>query len=230
MPDTRPTRRLRLWWRFLRFFCVVYFYTCYRFRATGRCHIPRSGPVLFVSNHQSYLDPIIVGIGSHPRQFFPMARSTLWQNRLVGWLIHTLKAIPVDRGEADMAAIRKCIEVLKADRSLLLFPEGTRTLDGRTGGFKTGTMLIIKRAKPVVIPVSIQGGHDVWPKGRSYPDFFGRIAVHYAEPIDAQILIDMGPEAAMEHLRKIIESNRLRLEAAGPSSNVESSCDDQLRS
>ncbi len=209
--DTRPSRRLRLWWRFLRFFCVVYFYTCYRFRATGRENIPHTGPVLFVSNHQSYLDPIIVGIGSHPRQFFAMARSTLWKNPLVAWLITSLKAIPVERGEADMAAMRKCIEVLKAGRSLLLFPEGTRTDDGHTGPFKTGTMLLIRRARPVVIPVSIEGSHQAWSRGRKRPRPFGRIAVHFDKPIDADTLIDLGPEAALEQLERTVEENRRKL-------------------
>ncbi len=127
-----------LWWYGLHCLCYLWMGSCFRYRAWGLNHIPRTGPVLFVSNHQSYLDPILVGLGSHRRQFYAMARSTLFHQPAFAWLIRSLNAVPVERGTADMAAMRRSIGVLQRGHALLVFPEGTRTADGSIGPFQHG--------------------------------------------------------------------------------------------
>ena len=143
--------------------------------------------------------------------FFALARATLFKNPVFAFLIRSMNAIPVDRGAADMTAMRTCIDVMNQGHALLIFPEGTRTEDGATGPFASGTMLLIKRAKPVVVPVAIEGSFQAWPKGRKLPFLFGRISLRFGEPIPAQTLIDMGAEPALTHLREVVESMRLEL-------------------
>ena len=205
-----PLSRI-LWWHFCHMLCVIWFYTCYRFRFYGARNIPRSGPVLFVSNHQSMLDPIIVGLGASHRQFYAMARKTLWNTRWLGWMMDSLNAIPVDQDNPDASTMKRCIQVLKQNHALLIFPEGARTLTGKTEAFEPGLMLIIKRAKPTLIPVALEGAFDAWPRTKKLPKPFGRIACTYGKPIDAEELLEMKPKVALEHLQATVEALRLEL-------------------
>lgn len=213
LKQRQPGHSLRriAWWYFCHFLCVVWFYTCYRFRFFGARNIPRSGPVLFVSNHQSMLDPIVVGLGASHRQFYAMARKTLWDTRWLGWLMDSLNAIPVDQDKPDASTMKRCIEVLKQDHALLIFPEGARTFSGQTQDFEPGLMLVIKRARPTIVPVALDGAYDVWPRTKSRPKLFGRIACQYGEPIEAEDLLSRSPAEAREYLRETVESLRLEL-------------------
>ncbi len=208
--DRQPGRSILriLWWYFLHHLTFLWFLFCYRYRAHGTSNIPARGGLIFVCNHQSFLDPIAVGLGGHRRQFYAMARSTLWRTKWLGWIIDSLNALPVERGEADLKAVRTCIEVLKRGHALLVFPEGTRTLDGTTQPFQTGMMLLIKRSGACVVPVAIEGAFEVWPKGRRWPRLWGCIRTRYGAPIEASTLTAMGAAEALEHLRGAVESMR----------------------
>ena len=199
-----------LYWAFMHFLCYVWVAPCYRYRAWGITNVPRTGPVLLVSSHQSFMDPILVGLGCHHRQFYAMARATLWDSALLGKLIDSLNAIPVDQESADLPAMRKCVDVLRKNQGLLVFPEGARTEDGSIAPFAPGMMLLVRRAKPKVVPVAIEGAFDVWSRYRKAPKLCGRVGVVYGEPIEAERLLAM--EAPTEFLRQQCEV--LRQEAA----------------
>lgn len=200
-----------LWWHLLHFLCFLWIGTCYRYRAWGSTRIPQHGPVLFVSNHQSFLDPILIGLAAHRRQFYAMARSTLFDHPLFSKLIQSLNAVPVERGSGDVGAMRKCIDVLNRGQGLLVFPEGTRTHDGTTRPFASGTMLLIKRAKPMIVPVAVEGAYHAWPKGRKAPRLTGRVGVMYGRAIPADELMAMPTDQALERLRGEVESMRQQL-------------------
>ncbi len=206
----RSWRRI-LWWHFLHFLCFVWFWPCYRFRAWGVSNVPATGPVLLVSNHQSFLDPITVGLAAHHRQFYAMARASLWKTHWLGWLIDSLNAVPVAQGEGDLKAMRRCLEVLKTKHALLIFPEGSRSETGVTQPFEPGTMLLIKRSKAVVVPVALEGAQHIWPRSAKLPRFSGRIGVQYGRPIPAEALLAMGGDRAIRCLRDTVESMRLEL-------------------
>jgi 1-acyl-sn-glycerol-3-phosphate acyltransferase len=206
----RPWWRIA-WWHMLHLLCYVWFFACYRFRGWGVHNVPRTGPILLVSNHQSFLDPIIIGLAAHHRQFSAMARSTLFLNPIFSWLIRSLNALPVAQGEGDLRAMRRCIDILKQGQALLVFPEGARCKDGHTADFQPGTMLLIKRAKPQVVPVALEGAFEVWPHFRSVPKAFGHIKVIYGEPIPAERLIAMTSQDATRYLRDTVEAMRLEL-------------------
>lgn len=205
-----PLRRV-LGWYLGQLFCFYWMTACYRYRSWGAGQLPAEGPLLLVCNHQSFLDPVIVGVSGHRRQFYAMARSTLFRNKFFSWIIRAYNAVPVERGTADMAAMRQCIDVLSKGHALLIYPEGTRTLDGTTKPFATGTMLLIKRARPKVVPVAIEGAFQAWPKGRSLPRLTGRIGIMFGEPIEAQELIDRGAAEGLAVLQQKVESMRVEL-------------------
>jgi 1-acyl-sn-glycerol-3-phosphate acyltransferase len=211
--ERTPVRRVlqRVWWHLLHLCCLIYFKPMYRFRSWGVSNVPRRGAVMLVSNHQSHLDPIIVGLPLWKREFYAMARSTLFDHPFFGWLIRSLNAIAIDRGEADAAAIRRCIDVLKAEKALVVFAEGTRTEDGRTKDFQTGTLLLLRRSKAVVVPVALDGAFDAWPKGRGKPHATGRIGVMFGEPIPAADLLAMKSEDSLALLRDKVETMRLEV-------------------
>ena len=211
-PPSRLPRWRVPWWYFLWSLCYAWMGLWYRYRCWCPNRVPRHGPVLLVSNHQSFLDPILVGLGVR-RPFFALARSGLFDNALFGWLIRSLNAISVRQGAGDKSAMKTCIEVLRQGRTLLIFPEGARTLDGRAQPFNPGTMLMIRRARPLVVPVAIEGAFHAWPRNKARPHPFGRIYVQYGPPVAAETLIAMGPEAALLHLYDQVETMRLELSA-----------------
>ena len=209
----KPQASLRpTWfWQVMHLVCFLYFVPMYRFRAWGVRHVPLTGPVLLVSNHQSFFDPILVGLPLARRRFYAMARKTLWDHPAVGWLIEQLSAVPVDQENAagDLRAMRQCVEILRQGQMLLVFPEGSRTLTGETDAFLTGTMLLIKRARPAVVPVALDGAFDAWPRGRKLPRPTGRMGVRFGEPIPAEALLTIPPGQALTLLRDRVESLRL---------------------
>ena len=103
-----------------------------RGRVFGTHHVPRQGGVLLVSNHQSFLDPVLATLAI-PRECNYMARDTLFRQPQFRRLIEYLNAFPVKRNTADLGAIKETLRRLKAGRVVLTFPEGTRTVDGSIG-------------------------------------------------------------------------------------------------
>jgi len=200
------------WWRpplwyTLRIPCQIGMAVCYRLKVQGREHVPVEGPVMIVSNHQSFFDPVILGVGAHVRPYWSMARESLFEHRFMGRLIAGLNAIPVARGAGDRQAVRRCTEVLEAGHALVVYPEGTRTADGHVGPLMRGFTLMLRKVKPPVVPAAIAGAHDVWPRSRKKPRWTGRIGVRFGEPIASETLLAMG-DAAGDQLRARIEAMR----------------------
>lgn len=203
----RPLWRIAVW-QFMQAMSWLFLLAVYRTRCWGVRNIPADGPVLFVANHQSFYDPIILGFGASKRHFFSLGRSTLYVTKIAKLFEFLSNSIAVEQGAGDVKAMKKCIEVLKDDQALMLFPEGARTLTGEVEKFETGAMLIIKRAKPTVVPVAIEGGYEVWPRKQKRPNFHGRLGVMYGEPLPAETLTKMKPDEAMALLRQRVDDMR----------------------
>lgn len=193
------------WFQWMRFFCTCWFKVFYRFRVEGREHLPLTGAVLIVSNHQSFLDSIILGMATGWRPPWSLARKSLFKP-VLGWFFRSLNGIPVDRGHSDIASLRRCIEVLSEGASLAIFPEGTRTEDGSVGRFRAGLMLLVKRAKPVVVPLAITGSFEAWPRSRRLPHLFGRITARWGRPMSAEELLAMGDGEALKRIESLVRA------------------------
>lgn len=210
---TRSALNLLLWWEVIRILLYVWLWALHRLRCVGAEFVPRRGPVIYVSNHQSYYDPPIVGCLVTDRPFVAMARASLFRSKVFSWIVHRIGAIPVEQDRADLAAIRAMITELRGGGCVLIFPEGQRTPDGAVGQFSRGLLTIIKRAKAPVVPVAIEGAFDVWPRARKYPRLRGRIAVRAGAPIAAEELLSLPQSEALDRMRRAVETLRLELRA-----------------
>jgi len=142
------------------------------------------GGLLIVANHQSYLDPVLVGMAlGRPINY--VARSSLF--RLPGFtqLIRALGAHPINRGEVDRSGLKGIIKLLRKGEPLLLFPEGTRTSDGSLGEFGRGAGSLAVRCGVPVLPVCIEGAFRCWPRHRTLPRP-ARVAVAFGRPLSSQ--------------------------------------------
>ena len=158
----------RLWYDFLRVACRNVGVAVFRIRVFGREHIPAEGGVLVVSNHQSHLDPILVGLGCDRRMNY-VARDTLFGFPPFRWLINSLDAIPIDREGSGLGGLKESLRRLKDGEMLVIFPEGTRTRDGDLGELKPGFTALARRAKVPLLPVAIDGAFESWPRDNLLP-------------------------------------------------------------
>lgn len=181
-----------LWYYFVKWTTKLACYCYYRISVYGRENIPADGALLFLSNHQSYLDPILCQC-TQDRTLHFVARDSLFRNKIFAAMIRNLKAMPIRRGEADMAAMRMLIGILKQGNAVCLFPEGTRTEDGKIGEVKPGLSLLSRRTGAKALPVVFDGVFESWPRDRKFPKT-GRIGVMFGEPFEADEIKRLGDE------------------------------------
>jgi 1-acyl-sn-glycerol-3-phosphate acyltransferase len=136
----------------------------FRFRVAHRERMIQSGPVILAMNHESYLDPPLAGI-TCDRAIYFLARRTLLEMPLLGRLLPKLHVIPVNQEGVDRSAIKALIRVLKAGNGVLVFPEGSRTLDGKLQPAEPGLGLVIAKTLAPVVPMRIFGAHEALPRG-----------------------------------------------------------------
>ena len=152
----------------------------FRLRVVHRERMINHGPVILASNHQSYLDPPLVGSVADRAIFF-LARNTLLEGPFLGWLLPKLNVIPVDQEGNDRSALKALIRILKAEEGALVFPEGSRTLDGKLQPPLPGLGLIIAKTLAPVVPMRIFGAFEAWPRGGNLR--FCPVTVVVGEPI-----------------------------------------------
>jgi len=113
-----------------------------------------------------------------------VARDTLFGFTPFAKLMLSLNAIPIDREGGGLAGLKETLRRLKRGEMVLLFPEGTRTRDGRIGPFRPGFTTLAVRGRAAVLPVAIEGAYCAWPRRRRLP-WVATIHVHYAQPLSA---------------------------------------------
>ena len=152
----------------------------FRLRVSGQAGIPKSGGVLMITNHQSYLDPPMIGICCR-RDIYYLARDTLFNHKVVGWFITKLNTVPVDRERGDISAIKAIIRLLQEGRRVIIFPEGTRSIDGRLQPARAGLGMVIAKTMAPVVPIRVFGSHEALPKNGGLK--FRPITVVIGKPI-----------------------------------------------
>ncbi len=133
------------------------------FQLQGLGHVPRNGPLLIVSNHIGTPDPPLVGAFT-PRPVHFLAKAELFERPFSRWLMRAYHAFPVQRHSADRAALRTALAVLKRGDVLVLFPEGTRSLDGQLHRAEPGAGFVASRSGAPIVPLAITGTDRVLPK------------------------------------------------------------------
>src|SRR5436189_1599915 len=141
----------------------------------------QSGPVILAMNHQSYLDPPLAGT-TCDRAIYFLARRTLMEVPLLRWLLPKLNVIPVNQEGIDRSALKALIRVLKAGNAALVFPEGSRTLDGHLQPAEPGLGLVVAKTLAPVVPMRIFGAHEALPRSGGGLHFVP-ITIVIGEPI-----------------------------------------------
>jgi len=181
-------------------------------RIRGRQNIPRTGPVLLIANHQSTLDPVLIGLAA-PRHLSYLARKTLFRNRAFAWLIRSLNAVPIDQDGVGKEGLQTVLKLLQQGRAVLVFPEGSRTETGKIDALKPGIHLLIKRVQAPIVPIGIAGAFEAMPRGQHYavpaPLFLpaGRsaLAVSVGRAIDGRRYADMPRPQVLAELFALLQ-------------------------
>jgi len=190
----RPTIVYRMVWAMVTAFCRTWF----RLRVEGLEHLPREGGVLLAANHQSYADiPLIAA--AVPRHVTFVARDTLAEWKWLDYIMRQCGAILLRRGASDRAALRAMAEHLANGDLVAIYPEGTRTRDGRLGVLKGGAVMAARLGGVRIVPVGIRGAYQAWPRGRILP-WPRKIGVRFGP------LVDPTAEDAQKRLEEAIRS------------------------
>lgn len=162
----------------------------YRPRIEGAAHVPRKGPVIFASNHLSFIDSFAIPLAA-PRTVHFLAKSSYFEGKgLGGWISRefftALGATPVERGagQAALDALDQQKRLLEAGKAIALYPEGTRSLDGRLYRGRTGVAFLALQTGALVVPVGLIGTNEAMPVGNRFPKLRRRISVRFGEPLD----------------------------------------------
>lgn len=162
-----------MFYNFAKIVVWVIFKIIFRIEVKGLENIPKDEGIIICPNHFSMLDPVIVGI-SCPRPIRYMAKAELFKNSFLKKLLTALGAYPVKRGEADLNAIKLTLKLLKENKAIGLFPEGTRIKTGQFGKANPGVAMFAIKSGKVVIPTLITGKYRL----------FSKIKIKYGQPID----------------------------------------------
>lgn len=175
------------WWDVGHMACFWTFGTLFSLRTQGGRNVPARGPVLLVSNHQAFFDPVLVGLAS-PRRVSFLARETLFHHKKLARLIRSLDAVPIDHRGFSREGLQTTLDFLHQGKVVCVFAEGERTRTGAVEPFKPGISLLIKRVKAPIIPIGIAGAYAAWPRTRTFP----RLAPRFAPPTAATIAVSVG--------------------------------------
>ena len=162
-----------MFYRFAHRLVKCIFWLMYRLKVVGLEKVPKGAGVIS-GNHTSNLDSIIIGL-SLPPDDGPrfMAKKELFKFKPFGWLISALGAYPVDRGKADIKAIKTSLGILRSGHKLLVFPEGRRVAESEAADVKNGAAMLASRTNSPIVPVYISRGRK---------PFINKITVVFGEP------------------------------------------------
>ncbi|KYG33120.1 lysophospholipid acyltransferase family protein [Alkalihalobacillus trypoxylicola] len=189
-------------YQFGQMVCRVFLSSFYKVEIVGEENIPKEGGVVLCSNHISNLDPPLLGAYLQ-RPIHYMAKQELFEKPILKGLLPKLGAFPVRRGMSDKQALRTAIQYLKDGEILGLFPEGTRSKDGKLGKGLSGAGFFALRSKATVIPCAIVGPYQK----------FKVVKMVYGKPIDFETYREqkIGAEEAtsiiMSEIQKLIDEH-----------------------
>ena len=191
-----------LWYRSCRRGLQVLFSAAWKVQVFNRHYEPTAGSALYICNHQSFLDPPLMSLALR-RPMNYMGRDSLFGIPVFKHMIRSLNAFPIRLGVADPRAMREAIRRLRAGGQLVLFPEGTRTYDGRILPFMPGAAVLARRGADWIVPTLIDGAYEAWPRSKLLPRP-GRITIAYCRPLPREKAKGMSNEQFTASVRETI--------------------------
>jgi 1-acyl-sn-glycerol-3-phosphate acyltransferase len=165
-------------------FCKLCFRELFNGKIYGQENIPLAGPFIVAPNHLSHLDPPFVSAAFLKRELIFLGRKTLFKPGFWNILLSHINVIPVDReNTADISAIKKALAFLRDNFGVVIFPEGTRSLDGHFGKAQSGIGFLACKTQVPVIPVRIFGTYEILKKNRTMPDIRQSAQIIIGKPI-----------------------------------------------
>jgi 1-acyl-sn-glycerol-3-phosphate acyltransferase len=189
----------RCGWLFFRTVYATYF----RWRVSGAENVPATGAVILASNHASFLDPPLVGSGLK-RDINYLARESLFRFPLVGALLRSWNSVPVDRDGGGAKGLKMILGRLLDGAGIILFPEGTRTRDGKLQPARAGIGLVVAKSDAPVVPVRVFGTFEAFGRNVKFPRP-KRIGVKYGVPMRFEKLRAEAKECSKDRLKKIYQ-------------------------
>ena len=161
-------------------------------KVSGAQNVPRQGAVILAANHLSNWDPVLVGVFA-PRYLVYMAKQELFHVPILKNILHSVHSVPVHRGTADRSAVRAALTTLKNKGCICMFPEGTRSKDGKLHKGEHGVALLAAKSNAAVVPVAIEGTFNIRP--------FRRLHLTYGKPLYFE-----ADRADKEHLKEFTDT------------------------
>jgi len=124
--------------------------------------VPLQGPYIIITNHINFLEVPVIYSLLYPRPTIGIAKQETWKNPLLGPLFTLWETIPIKRGEVDLAAMQKSVELLKQGKMIAIAPEGTRSKDGQLQRGLPGTLLLALKSQAPILPIAHYGGENFW--------------------------------------------------------------------
>lgn len=157
----------------IKFLANIIFRILYRVKSYGMENIPKEGKFILCSNHANNLDPVFISMVM-PRKISWMAKKELFKYKIISYLGYKLGAFPVDRSQSDISAIKNALRVLKEDKILGIFPEGTRVKKMDLDSAKPGVALLSIKSDAPILPIYIESTYKL----------FSKINIYIGEPMD----------------------------------------------
>jgi 1-acyl-sn-glycerol-3-phosphate acyltransferase len=197
-------------WLLFRLMYATYF----RWRIFNAERVPLKGPVILAANHASFIDPPLVGSALH-RDINYLARESLFRFPGIGWLLRKWNSVPVDREGGGAKGLKAILDRLLAGGAIILFPEGTRTQDGRLQPARSGIGLTVIKSNAVVIPVRVFGTFEAYGRHMKFP-LPKPVAVKYGRPMPFEKLRSEAKTCSKARLKEIYQevANELMAEIA----------------
>jgi long-chain acyl-CoA synthetase len=190
-PEVLALARPQMFWTALWFVVakIVHLLTLAlnRLKVTGMENLPEKGPFILSSNHQSYIDPAILGAilpWKHFRNLFSVGTSEIFGSGIMHWIAGQLHVVVVDPDANLVPAMKAGAFGLRNGKVLILYPEGERSVDGSPKRFKKGAAILATHLQVPIVPIAIEGFYDAWPRGKPFfQKFTSKYSMAFGEPI-----------------------------------------------
>ena len=203
-------RKMKVIYRFVIFVFLLFFKIFYHFKISGKKNF-KHGKAIIAVNHVSFLDPPAIAAACDEEVHF-LAKESLFKHAIFAFFLRLLNSHPLSSKPSDITTFREVEKILKENKKIVLFPEGTRSYSGKINKIMPGIGFIAYRSKCRIIPAYIDGVYDVWPRNKKFPKLKGKIKCVFGEPIEVEKFAHKSRKEAVDWISNAIKESLEKLE------------------